>query len=119
MQLSLHGTTRPDSRLSGATAGGRHLIGAFSTHFLRRPQARSCGQARVSATLDGVPLAALDRAVYRSAGLPPMRYLRTLDALHLEAAIRLGVDAVLTYDQRLARGRVCDPQAVARLGRKR
>lgn len=59
-------------------------------------------QAKVSAILDGVSLAALDRAVYRSAGLLPMKYLRTLDALHLEAAIRLGVDAVLTYDHRLA-----------------
>lgn len=59
-------------------------------------------QATVSAILDGVSLAALDRATYRSAGLLPMPYLRTLDALHLEAAIRLDVDAVLTYDQRLA-----------------
>ena len=30
-----------------------------------------------------------------------MPYLRTLDALHLEAAIRLDVDAILTYDKRL------------------
>lgn len=59
-------------------------------------------QAKVSAILDGVSLAALDRATYRSAGLLPMPALRTLDALHLEAAIRLGVDAVLTYDYRLA-----------------
>jgi len=59
-------------------------------------------QAKVSAILEGVSLAALDRAVYRSAGFLPMPYLRTLDALHLEAAIRLDVDAVLTYDHRLA-----------------
>lgn len=58
-------------------------------------------QAKVSAILDGVSLAALDRATYRSAGFLPMPYLRTLDALHLEAAIRLDVDAVLTYDRRL------------------
>lgn len=58
-------------------------------------------QARVTALLDGISLAALDRAVYRSAGFLPMPYLRTLDALHLEAAIRLDVDAVLTYDHRL------------------
>lgn len=58
-------------------------------------------QAEVSAILDGVALAALDRATYRSAGLLPMTHLRTLDALHLEAAIRLDVDAVLTYDHRL------------------
>lgn len=58
-------------------------------------------QKKVSAILDGVSLAALDRATYRSAGFLPMPYLRTLDALHLEAAIRLDVDAVLTYDRRL------------------
>lgn len=58
-------------------------------------------QAKVSAILDGVSLAALDRATYRSAGFLPMPYLRTLDALHLEAAIRLDVDAILTYDRRL------------------
>lgn len=59
-------------------------------------------QAKVTALLDGVSLAALDRATYRSAGLLPMPHLRTLDALHLEAAIRLDVDAILTYDDRLA-----------------
>lgn len=57
-------------------------------------------QAKVSAILDGVSLAALDRATYRSAGFLPMTYLRALDALHLEAAIRLDVRAVLTYDNR-------------------
>lgn len=59
-------------------------------------------QADVTDLLDGVSLAALDRAVFRSAGLLPMTYLRTLDALHLEAALRLDVNAVLTYDKRLA-----------------
>ncbi|MGB3955768.1 MAG: type II toxin-antitoxin system VapC family toxin [Brooklawnia sp.] len=58
-------------------------------------------QAKVSAILDGVSLAALDRATFRSAGLLPMPYLRTLDALHLEAAMRLDVHAVVTYDLRL------------------
>lgn len=59
-------------------------------------------QAKVSAILDGVALAALDRATYRSAGFLPMPNLRTVDALHLEAAMRLDVDAVLTYDRRLS-----------------
>lgn len=58
-------------------------------------------QSKVSAILDGVSLAALDRATYRSAGFLPMPYLRTLDALHLEAAMRLDAEAVLTYDHRL------------------
>ncbi len=58
-------------------------------------------QADVTRLLDGVSLAALDRAAFRGAALLPMPYLRTLDAIHLEAALRLQVDAVLTYDHRL------------------
>lgn len=69
---------------------------------LRRVAIREdLNQADVTALLDGVALAALDRAVYRNAGLLPMSYLRTLDALHLEAAIRLDASAILTYDHRL------------------
>ncbi|GLI28347.1 ribonuclease VapC [Agromyces rhizosphaerae] len=76
-------------------------------------------QSKVSAILDGVSLAALDRATYRSAGLLPMPYLRTLDALHLEAAMRLDVDAVLTYDHRFgeaARSAGLDVIAPGQLG---
>lgn len=70
---------------------------------LRRVAVREgIDQADVSRLLDGVAMAALDRAVYRSAGFLPMPYLRTLDALHLEAAIRLDVSAILTHDRRLA-----------------
>ena len=60
-------------------------------------------QGAVTRILDGVGLAALDRAVYRGAALLPMPYLRTLDALHLEAAMRLDATAVLTYDHRLGK----------------
>lgn len=68
---------------------------------LRRIAVReSLDQSDVTALLDGVALAALDRAVYRSAGFLPMPYSRTLDALHLEAAIRLDASAVLSYDRR-------------------
>lgn len=59
-------------------------------------------QADVTRLLDGVALAALDRAVYRSAGFLPGVHLRTLDALHLEAALRLDAAAILTYDRRLS-----------------
>ncbi|TDE94994.1 PIN domain-containing protein [Occultella glacieicola] len=69
---------------------------------LRRVAVREgLDQSDVTRLLDGVALAALDRAVYRSAGFLPMPYLRTLDALHLEAAIRLDASGVLTYDHRL------------------
>ena len=75
-------------------------------------------QAKVSAILDGVSLAALDRATYRSAGLLPMSYLRTLDALHLEAAIRLDADAILTYDHRLAQAASATGLAVVAPGQE-
>ncbi len=59
-------------------------------------------QPKVSAILDGVSLAALDRAAYRSAAFLPMPSLRVLDALHLEGAMRLDVDSALTYDRRFS-----------------
>lgn len=69
---------------------------------LRRVAVREgLDQSDVTRLLDGVALAALDRAVYRGAGFLPMPYLRTLDALHLEAAMRLDASAILTYDRRL------------------
>ena len=74
----------------------------LETELRRMAMREARDQAKVSAILDGVSLAALDRATYRSAGLLPMQYLRTLDALHPEAAMRLDVDAILTYDHRLA-----------------
>lgn len=74
----------------------------LETELRRMAVREGRGQVEVSAILDGVSLALLDRATYRSAGLLPMSYLRTLDALHLEAAIRLDADAILTYDHRLA-----------------
>ncbi|MFZ2625006.1 MAG: type II toxin-antitoxin system VapC family toxin [Propionibacterium sp.] len=74
----------------------------LETELRRMATREGRDQAKVSAILDGVSLAALDRAAYRSAGFLPMPYLRTLDALHLEAAMRLDVEAILTYDHRLA-----------------
>ncbi|MGJ7540709.1 type II toxin-antitoxin system VapC family toxin [Brevibacterium luteolum] len=70
---------------------------------LRRVAVRDgLSQTDVTALLDGVAIVALDRAVFRNAGFLPMELLRTLDALHLEAAIRLDADAIPTYDHRLA-----------------
>lgn len=72
---------------------------------LRRVVVReNLDQSGATRLLEGVGLAALDRAAYRSAGFLPMPYLRTLDALHLEAAMRLDASAILTYDHRLGEG---------------
>ena len=57
--------------------------------------------AAISMILDRVTLHALPRSVYTHAGLLPGKSLRSLDALHLTAALRLEVDAVLVYDVRM------------------
>ncbi|THJ66075.1 type II toxin-antitoxin system VapC family toxin [Arthrobacter echini] len=75
-------------------------IDLLETELRRVAVREGLAQSDVTRLLDGVGLAALDRAVYRSAGFLPMPYLGTLDALHLEAAMRLDVSAILTYDHR-------------------
>jgi predicted nucleic acid-binding protein len=71
---------------------------------LRRAAHRLPGlhQDRITALLSGIDIYDLPAALYRQAGLLPGRHLRSLDALHLAAAISLGVDAIATYDHRLA-----------------
>lgn len=59
---------------------------------------------RVDLVLDRVEVVGIDDAVIESAGRLPDTGLRSLDALHLATAllIREDVDALLTYDERLA-----------------
>lgn len=58
-------------------------------------------QEIVSGFLDGVGLYEVPASLFREAGVLPGINLRSLDALHLAAAIRLGVDHVVTYDSRM------------------
>ena len=71
---------------------------------LRRVVARepALTQAAVSDLLASISLFELSPSVFTEAGLLPGPTLRSLDALHLAAAIRLGVDRVVTYDRRMA-----------------
>lgn len=73
----------------------------FETELRRLAVRHDLDQQAVTAVLDNVALYELPPSLYREAGLLPGRHLRTLDALHLAAAIRLGVDAVVSYDERL------------------
>ncbi|WP_375000599.1 type II toxin-antitoxin system VapC family toxin [Aeromicrobium sp. CTD01-1L150] len=70
---------------------------------LRRAAQRTEGleQSAVSQFLDAIDLYAVPSSVFREAGLLPGTSLRSLDALHLAVAVRLGVDAVVTYDNRM------------------
>jgi predicted nucleic acid-binding protein len=71
---------------------------------LRRVVARepALSQGVVSRLLEGVDVYELSPSLFAEAGLLPGPDLRSLDALHLAAAIRLDVDGVLTYDRRMA-----------------
>ncbi len=59
-------------------------------------------QANVSTFLDGVDLYEVPASLFREAGLLPGVNLRSLDALHLAAAVRIGVDHLVTYDVRMS-----------------
>lgn len=61
-------------------------------------------QQIVSEFLEGVGLYEVPASLFREAGVLPGPHLRSLDALHLAAAIRIGVDRVITYDARLKDG---------------
>lgn len=56
----------------------------------------------VTEFLEGISLYEVPASLFREAGLLPGAALRSLDALHLAAAIRIGVDQLVTYDVRMA-----------------
>ena len=58
-------------------------------------------QQEVTAILDTVSLYDMPHSLYYEAGILPGRHLRSLDALHLVAAVRLGTDVIVSYDDRL------------------
>jgi predicted nucleic acid-binding protein len=56
------------------------------------------------AAIDALPLIRMTPTIFDRAGDLPGAHLRSLDALHLEAALALGPDlaGIVTYDRRLA-----------------
>jgi predicted nucleic acid-binding protein len=75
---------------------------------LRRLAAREGLQSEAEEYLDAFQLVAIDSAsLQRASQLEPM-VVRSLDAIHLEAAVQLRhggqVDGVVTYDQQLSAG---------------
>lgn len=86
-----------------ADAPGIHLVGThlLETELRRFATRHGLPQAEVSAILTRVDIYDLPPSLYREAGLLSGAALRSLDALHLAASIRLDVDALVTYDVRL------------------
>jgi uncharacterized protein len=83
---------------------GDRLVSAtlLETELRRMATRLDLPQADVTGVLDRFEIVQPDRAIYREAGLLPGRHLRSLDALHLATALRLGADAMVTYDHRQA-----------------
>lgn len=73
----------------------------LETELRRFGVRHAIAQTEVTDVLDAISLYDMPRSLYHEAGILPGRHLRALDALHLGAAIRIGVDAVATYDTRM------------------
>lgn len=68
---------------------------------LRRLAVRvGLAQQAVTAVLDRFDLVEPDRTTYRDAGLLPGPHLRSLDALHIAAALRVDAGVMISYDER-------------------
>ncbi len=94
-----------DPLASAIDAADPVLVGCWLLDTeLRRVAQREIGisQEDVSDFLDGVDLYEVPASLFREAGLLPGPSLRSLDALHLAAAVRIGVDHLVTYDTRMS-----------------
>ncbi|MGQ0631430.1 MAG: type II toxin-antitoxin system VapC family toxin [Sporichthyaceae bacterium] len=88
--------------LDGLPDADEVMSGALLETELRRIAVRlELDQATVSEVLNRVDLVDLSRAEFRTAGVLPGPSLRSLDALHVAMALRIGADVLVAYDQRL------------------
>ncbi len=85
-------------------ADPRELVGTLlvETELRRLAVRHEVSQAAVSDLLDRITLFDLEPSVFHQAGVLPGRDLRTLDALHLVGALRIGVRTLVTYDGRMS-----------------
>lgn len=97
--------------------GGRQVVASWLLHTElhcaanRHPE--DVDLASVGSVLDTVTLVDLTRGDLLTAGTLPGR-LRSNDAMHLAAALRVGVDEMITYDSELADATAAAGIAVAK-----
>ena len=79
------------------------LVGSIllETELRRTAIRRSLNQSDVSALLDGISLYPFEDTDFLLAGLMPGENLRSLDALHVQCALSIGADCMVTYDARM------------------
>ncbi|MGQ0626223.1 MAG: type II toxin-antitoxin system VapC family toxin [Sporichthyaceae bacterium] len=87
---------------SVAANSGELMASALVETELRRLAVRAdLEQEQVSDVLLRCDVLDLPRAAFRTAGVVPGAALRSLDALHLTMALRVGADVLVAYDHRL------------------
>lgn len=74
----------------------------LETEVRRAARRVGVSQSSVTEMFEGVTLHDVTPGTFREAGALPGDHLRSLDALHLAAALRLGCRSVVTYDERMA-----------------
>lgn len=89
-----------------AETGGEWVSSDLARTELMRAVRRAAPDhlVRARAVLDSVTLLEVTTEIFEEAGRLDPRILRTLDAVHLAAALALGDDleGIVTYDERLA-----------------
>jgi predicted nucleic acid-binding protein len=73
----------------------------LETELRRLAVREGVSQAAVTEVIERVDLVEPNRSVFHEAGVLPGRGLRTLDALHIATAVRMGAATVVGYDVRL------------------
>ncbi len=83
-------------------SGDADLVSAFLLESELRQMATRTGipQTAVPDVLSRLSLLDMDRSVFRDAGLLIGANLRSLDALHIAAALHAGANEFITYDTR-------------------
>jgi len=83
--------------VSGSTIVSSYLL---ETELRRALVRVDLSQARATAVLERITLVELDSEMYRSAGMLPGSALRSLDAVHVAAALIIKADVLVSYDER-------------------
>jgi predicted nucleic acid-binding protein len=74
----------------------------LETELRRAAVQKGTSQELVTDVLERFAMVELDPTIFRDAGLMAGVNLRSLDALHVAVALRVGADVFVTYDERQA-----------------
>jgi predicted nucleic acid-binding protein len=90
------------SFLDEAVASDHALVSSsvLETELRRTAIRRGISQEAATAVLERFDIFDLERSVFTQAGILPGPTLRSLDALHIAAALRISAELMVSYDAR-------------------